>query len=61
MEIGNGIMFVDADSLAQNSHIVYEILDDMRDLIRPKCQAFDVNHKELHSSAINCSEYGYEN
>lgn len=48
-------MFSDSDSLSQNSQIVYEILNDYRDLLRPRCQAFEVNQMGLHTSAINCS------
>lgn len=50
-------MFSDSDSLSQNSHIVYEILNDDRDILHPKCQAFEVHQMGLHTSAINCSEY----
>lgn len=55
-EIGTGIMFSDSDSLSQNSQIVYEILNDYRELLHPKCQAFEVNQMGLHTSAINCSK-----
>lgn len=55
-EIGKGIMFSDSDSLSQNSRIGYDILNDPRHLVVPRCQAFDVHHMELHTSAINCSK-----
>lgn len=56
LEIGKGILFSDSDTLSQNSKIIYEILNDYRQLVEPKCQAFEVKQFGLYTSAINCSK-----
>lgn len=48
-------MFYDNDSVAQNSHIIYEILNDTLQILKPNCTAFEVDHEGLKASAINCS------
>lgn len=53
-------MFADNDSIAVNSHIIYEILNDPLELFKPECKAFEADHAGLQASAINCSNFFYK-
>ncbi|KAL5281595.1 RET family protein [Megaselia abdita] len=52
--IGDRIFFRDEDSLSVNTHMTYEIHNDTRDVLRPLCTAFNVDHTGVNNSAISC-------
>ncbi|XP_023295427.2 uncharacterized protein LOC111678362 [Lucilia cuprina] len=52
--IGEKIIFVDKDSMETNAHQTYQILDDINDLVRPLCNAYEADHTGKRNSIISC-------
>ncbi|KAJ6647010.1 Proto-oncogene tyrosine-protein kinase receptor Ret, partial [Pseudolycoriella hygida] len=48
------IIFMDKDSIALNSNITYEVVNDTLDIIRPTCNAYENDYKGVKGTVVGC-------
>ncbi|XP_055685611.1 proto-oncogene tyrosine-protein kinase receptor Ret [Lutzomyia longipalpis] len=48
------VIFLDGDSLQANARMVYEILNDTMEMLKPDCKGYEADHMGLKTSVINC-------
>ncbi|XP_052851061.1 proto-oncogene tyrosine-protein kinase receptor Ret isoform X2 [Drosophila gunungcola] len=53
-EAGKKIIYVDKDTLAANSHLVYAVHNDSNGLFRPDCHAYEADHTGRPHTIVSC-------
>lgn len=51
------MIFLDGDSLQVNAKMMYEVLNDTLEMLKPDCKGYEADHRGLKTSVINCSGY----